>query len=516
MNLNLTGNRQHSHSEMLLPTKVPLTCRDDCVASAPEISVNVNAQENPNVLVEYNRFCLRFGDSQSFGDWSIADTCKSIAQIVWVYSWITICSFIFLAAPLGLNSGPDKNNWWIYAFVQQLFQIGTTICFYISIYNTSLPGMKMRYSVVAHILGMGSYCGYRLFFHFLEKDANYTVNILAQLIPVVTVSIWYFIWAACFTEREKTIRLSVLDVYSGNFWLEAPFNGGRLFRAPLRQWSLAFLYFTVGSAMYFIIMILALAVQTSTNEATYLFWFLTFCLVNYVLKGALKGVGILLDMGKGGTYSLFLYAEIASLNFYYIFYRAMFDTLDSYILFFGLQCIHLLCEWVFYPLRATTWYYNFYQRTVSSAAKWNNKILDGLLAPLSAKLVFRKTDWCSFIALEYGIRVIIQTYTAIYFLSGFTFLRYGWNKDHFQEYSQKYESQDDYELFAFYTGLSVVFEIINTTIVARCFFKPRELKMLPHIQRLFSNTSFVWGVVFITAAQYADIWLINTVFVFSY
>jgi len=171
---------------------------------------------------------------------------------------------------------------------------------------------------------------------------------------------------------------------------------------------------------------------------------------------------------------------------------------------------------VFYPLRATTWYYNFYRRRVSSAAKWKSRVLDGLLAPLSAKLVFTKMDWCSFITLEYGIRVIIQTYTAIYFLAGFTFLRYGWNKNHFLMYSEKYESQKDYELFVFYTGLSVVLEIINTTIVDSCFFKPRKLRMLPHIHRLFLNTTFVWGVVFLTAAQYADIWLINIVFKFSY
>jgi len=517
MYLNATGSRYSSRSEMLLQTDVAqaVAGRRDFVSSAPEIIVNEDSKQNPTVFVDDGRFCLRVSNHSRLGQ-HIVHVCKSIAQIVWVYSWITICSFIFLAAPLGLNSVPDENNWWIYAFVQQLYQIGTALCFYISIYNASLPGMKMRYRVITHIFGMGTYCGYRLLCHILKKDADYTVNILAQIIPILTVTISYFMYAACFVGNEANTGLSVLDIYTGTYWLESKFDGGRIFRATIRQWALAFLFHIVGSAMYFIIMILAFAVQDSSTEATYILWFLTFCVVNYVLKGALKGVGILLDMGKGGTYSLFLFAEIASLNFYYIFYRAMFDTLDSYVLFLGLQSIHLFCEWVFYPLRATTWYYNFYRRRVSSAAKWKSKVLDALLAPLSAKLVFTKMDWCSFITLDYGIRVIIQTYTAIYFLAGFTFLRYGWNKNHFLMYSEKYEPQKDYELFAFYTGLSVLLEIINTTIVDRCFFKPRKLRMCPYIHRLFSNTTFVWGVIFLTAAQYADIWLINTVFKFSY
>merc|ERR1719285_1312087 len=107
------------------------------------------------------------------------------------------------------------------------------------------------------------------------------------------------------------------------------------------------------------------------------------------------------------------------------------------------------------------------------------KVLDALLAPLSAKLCFTERDWCSFITLDYGVRVIIQTYSAVWFISGFSFLRYGWNNNHYSYY--KDIGQEQYERLVIFTLISVVFELINTMIIDYYVFTPRKLKMLPRL-----------------------------------
>jgi len=288
--------------------------------------------------------------------------------------------------------------------------------------------MRFSYRFLVHMVGMLTYCGYKLLCHYLKMDANMLQNIFAIILPQVPVSICYLCWTICYVRCTENTGLHILDIYTGSYWLEQPSFTGRIFRAPLQQYWLAFLYNVLVSSTYFTMMQLSVRVQNSKSEIS---WFFVFCIVNYMTKAALKAVGIMIDMGKGGTYSLFFYAEITSLNFYYVFYRSLFDTVGSFWIFMGLQFIHFLHDWVFYPLRATELYYNFYKRSIKGAGKLKSKVLDALLAPINAKLCFSYRDWCSFITLDYSVRIIIQIYTFVWFVGGFSFLRYGWNNNHF-------------------------------------------------------------------------------------
>jgi len=490
------------------------TCRGT-VGSVPGYVINQAAEGKVDTVKCNGRFCMRIDTNWSWTDKNHVNLRRAAVGVGWVFGMITICTFLFLAAPLGLDAEPYKNNYWIYAFVQQFLWTCLVLALFISVYDAALPGLMLRYRLVIHMIGMLTYSGYRLFFHSLNMDANYYVNTFAILVTLIPLSICYLIWVICNVECTENIGLPILDVYTGSFWLEGPSCKGRIYRKPVRQWGLALLYNLLLSSTYTILMLLSLRIQSSTSEISYVSWFFVFCLTNYIVKALIKAVGIILDMGKGGTYSLFFYGEIACLNFYYVFYRSLFDTLDSFWIFLGLQFVHLVHEWAFYPCRSTQRYYDFYQRSVKGAGKMQSAVLDALLSPLSAKLCFTQRDWCSFITLDYSVRVIIQTYTAVWFISGFSFLRYGWNNTHFKYYKNDV-SQRQYNEFAFYTSISVLFEVINTLTIDHYFFKPRKLKMLPRLQRLFENNLFGWGVVFLTSAQYTDIWLINTIFKFVY
>merc|ERR1719419_1292698 len=79
------------------------------------------------------------------------------------------------------------------------------------------------------------------------------------------------------------------------------------------------------------------------------FWYAAFVIINLLYKAVLKGLGIIIDAGKSGTFSLFFYAELMILMFYYSFYRVLFDSLGgslgSYFVFAGIHVTHAVSEY---------------------------------------------------------------------------------------------------------------------------------------------------------------------------
>jgi hypothetical protein len=165
--------------------------RDDVSGSFPGCSINRGLEIETNLVKCVGRFCMRIDHNWSCADREHVDSWKAAFSIGWVFGTITICSFLFLAAPLSLDAGPEENNWWIYAFMQQFFWTLHEVALFEFVFNASLPGLRLRWRIVIHILGVLTYCGYRILFHGLKMDDNQSVNTFAILISLPMLSICY-------------------------------------------------------------------------------------------------------------------------------------------------------------------------------------------------------------------------------------------------------------------------------------------------------------------------------------
>merc|ERR1719397_1025721 len=104
-------------------------------------------------------------------------------------------------------------------------------------------------------------------------------------------------------------------------------------------------------------------------------------------------------------------------------------------------------------------YYEWYRSFVKGIGEYQSTILDALFAPLSLKLVFSYKDWASFVTLDYGLRFCVAIFTSITYVTYYTFLRYGWNRHHFNYYSG--EENSIYLNFVVFIIFSSLVEIVN-------------------------------------------------------
>jgi len=329
----------------------------------------------------------------------------------------------------------------------------------------------------------------------------------------------YLIHILFYAVADSRTGIPVLDVYTGAYWLEWSAKETTLFRNPVKQYLLIFIFCAIFATVYTTLIYFTYNFANVPGSEKP-FWYAAFVIINLLYKAVLKGLGIFIDAGKSGTFSLFFCAELIILMFYYSFYRALFDTLggsaESYFVFVGLQIIHVFHEWVFYPIRATAKYYTKYRSFVKSIGEYKSTILNALFAPLSLKLVFSYKDWASFVSLDYGLRCCAAIFTSITYVTYFTFLRYGWNRDHFNNYNTVDVDNSTYSNFVAYTICSTLVEIINTWVIEIYFLKPRKLMMVARLSRLFSNKNFMIASSLIIGGLFCNLFQVNSIMDFIY
>lgn len=150
---------------------------------------------------------------------------------------------------------------------------------------------------------------------------------------------------------------------------------------------------------------------------------MVFSVLIYIIKVFLKVFGFVCDFGKSGVdHSAYYIAQIGATFLYYMFYRAIFERVDSWLTFVGLQLTHLANEWFQHVFRASHWYYSSIRKNAVHGPKWMREATLAMF--LSNQPNVSSTDWANFIALETAITAFVITFSGIVFALGYCIMFY--------------------------------------------------------------------------------------------
>ncbi|ETO05975.1 hypothetical protein RFI_31421 [Reticulomyxa filosa] len=248
--------------------------------------------------------------------------------------------------------------------------------------------------------------------------------------------------------------------------------------------------------------------------------FLVFFLSFVLIKSVLKSVGFLIDMGKTRGSFFYCQGEMMGLLYYYVFYRVLLTAVNSVYVFIALQCIHLTMEWLMYAFRCSNLYVSFLNRMLSSftspssllsKAKPDDSLVGRFLsfAEVAQRIFFKAytkslqrsnsrntilhqnayNNWVSFLCLDFGIRLIVMSYTFFGFVICFFVVRFGYNRHiflYFGDITLHHIRRSMLILF-----ISFVLETFNAILMQRFWWKNHLQKaVLARCHYLLQNQFF--------------------------
>lgn len=221
-------------------------------------------------------------------------------------------------------------------------------------------------------------------------------------------------------------------------------------------------------------------------EIVYFFFFIV---GSSIIRTALKRTGLALDRRKLGTVSMFFVAEYMGLLFYYTFYRVLFESINSWELFFFFQIIHLLSEWMMYPLRGSRMLMQF-------VASIEFSCLPTGLVEVLPSIIPKGTDdqdWVNFIALDFGVRVVVMIASSFGMLLLLITIDYvPWIDNGLRQTSKAEISQNSTFLL-----VAVSLEAVNALLMDQWFFRHLQINVMDKVKNCFSNLRFSVLVVLI-------------------
>jgi hypothetical protein len=219
-------------------------------------------------------------------------------------------------------------------------------------------------------------------------------------------------------------------------------------------------------------------------------YFFFFVLGSSLIRTALKRTGLALDRRKMGSVSMFFVAEYMGLLFYYTFYRVLFESINSWQLFFAFQVIHLVSEWIMYPLRGSP---ALMQCLTSIDLSF---CLPSYMINLLPSLMPQGTnyeDWINFIALDFGVRVVVMITSSFGILILLVTIDYvPWIDNDLRQQTSLQIGRN-----AGYLMIAVSLEAINAFLMNELFFKSLKINVVEKVKNCFSNIRFAVLVVFI-------------------
>ena len=218
------------------------------------------------------------------------------------------------------------------------------------------------------------------------------------------------------------------------------------------------------------------------------------------------------DMAAAGHVSMRQALELASLIFYFTFYRNLFVDVASWGHFFQLKALSLGLEVVMYPCRATTSYYRFSTIAEQSLHDAAARIRHGVGAMLcgcgaalfreggreeecsTAKLqlvetridtrVETRVEFVEYLRFSYGMRLYVVLTTALYFATLFSVIRLSHNSDRFLVFGTLPNAS--YERLLLFTLVSVMLELALFT-TSSCIINRRGCGTMCCSQRQVSG-----------------------------
>eukprot|EP01012_Entosiphon_sulcatum_P013591 TRINITY_DN18818_c0_g1_i1.p1 TRINITY_DN18818_c0_g1~~TRINITY_DN18818_c0_g1_i1.p1 ORF type:complete len:452 (+),score=54.61 TRINITY_DN18818_c0_g1_i1:193-1548(+) len=270
-------------------------------------------------------------------------------------------------------------------------------------------------------------------------------------------------------------------------------------RGPIKQFLCVLTYWMVWFCVYMCLQLVVKHIEFGGED--WWIWYVAFACLNFFLKTLFKTVGLVVDLGKRGTCSHYYLAEVIMLLFYYTFYRALFEKINTWWTFLVLKGLHLLYEWMAYPLRATRTYFS----VVNSAP-------EGPLRNVMQFFFLRRgvnlRDWQCFLALDYILRICVMLHSLICYLLYMAFLRYSYNSKHYPHFAEL--PDEEYTRLVYYYGVSALLELLNAALMHYCFWRKKRLSLIWRAAHLFQNLSFYIAVVAICGGVFADVYIAYT------
>lgn len=175
---------------------------------------------------------------------------------------------------------------------------------------------------------------------------------------------------------------------------------------PKLMWWYATCYNVVVNVYYYFLMYFTFYFREHATPSNSIPLFLLYVAFGTVMRIAIKRIGLVLDLNKRFSASMYFVGEVLCLLFYFTFYRVLFESVTSFGVFFAIQAVHLLSEWALYPLRGSAAFFNY-----ATAAKESSHPLVSLLGLFVSVHGLGYQDWIYFIALDFGIRVVVLVVT---------------------------------------------------------------------------------------------------------
>jgi len=189
-------------------------------------------------------------------------------------------------------------------------------------------------------------------------------------------------------------------------------------------------------------------------------WFFAFQVTTQLLKSIGKRLGVAVDRGKRGTFSLYFSLEFMTVLFYFTFYRSLFDDIKDPWLFVVFLLMHLLQEWAWYISRGMECSYRLYCSLHRALACWplvQARFTSLWLPPGVATL---RDEQC-YLATEMGMRASAAIFSSCGFAIILAMSKDSWTSQQWTLPASMVHDTKQFQSAYFYLLAATVVEVIN-------------------------------------------------------
>lgn len=397
-----------------------------------------------------------------------------------------------LMIPLSMNTPsmddtfPTRTNFWTYAFLQQGLWNFSTAVNHELFFHASFSAVSSELAISRKSVWAAAYivsAVYWLTIASSSVEISLSVLLMSNILPmIVVISLYFCVMRSTMNQPPHfNLRgLNDLDVAThgaDQFYTTNPnVVENSTWHPAFRQFVLCSA-FCVGFAITYIVLDAFAVGFQNASGGTKIFWFFAFVVINIIMKDGMCRIGLQIDMGKRGSASLYYCAEVMCSLFYYSLYRFLFESVESFSIFFALMVVHIAAEWFSYAFRSNTYWF----RLMRKVPQWLRAFTD----PGPSSLGFSDRDWACYRTNAFGIRMMVFSYSSVAYFIMKSFVVYGYNKTYFG--SAGVASDAQMQLLGFFLGVSALIEMVNAAAMNMLFFRPNELHLLVFMSSLVAH-----------------------------
>ena len=190
----------------------------------------------------------------------------------------------------------------------------------------------------------------------------------------------------------------------------------------------------------------------TTHVATKTVIFFVFAVSISLMRFFFKRLARVSDANKFDGPSLEVCVEIFSSCFYFIFYRALFAHVYGWGEFCAIKVLHVALELMVHPMRMTMTYHRFSTWLQDRTAGWT---ITRLLRDDCTREMYLIR-----LSVDFMIRRVVAQCSTVTALAMVPFVRYGWNKASYGEFTARDFSRSQYDKFIWFLVVGMVVEVL--------------------------------------------------------